>query len=176
MSNELSLRLIPDVQHVYQQQRKLAEGALAQVSDQDFFLSDGVEANSLAIICKHVGGNLKSRWTDFMIADGEKPDRNRDGEFITENEARADIMRTWEAGWYALEYTLDTLTAPDLTKTVTIRNEPCTVLQALLRSLAHTSHHCGQIVHISKTRVGTTWRTLSIPRGGSSQVPGSFWK
>lgn len=176
MTPDVSTRLVQDIQHIYAQQRRLAEGALQQVSDQQFFLSDGAEANSLAIIVKHVGGNLRSRWTDFLSTDGEKPDRNRDSEFVVDGESREHIMRVWESGWYALEYTLDTLTAPDLSRTITIRGEPCTVLQALLRNLAHTSHHCGQIVHISKALAGEKWQTLSIPRAGSAQATGNFWK
>jgi hypothetical protein len=175
MENSIGTALIADAAHVYRQQRKLAEGAAQQVNDDQFFETDGPEANSIAIIMKHVGGNLRSRWTDFMNSDGEKPDRNRDGEFVAEQDTRSSIMGTWNEGWQQLEQTLAALEADSLDHMVTIRNEPCTVLQALMRSLAHTSHHCGQIVHIAKSRAGSNWKTLSIPRAGSRNATGNFW-
>ena len=175
MHHSIGSALITDAAHVYRQQKKLAEAAALQVTDTQFFETDGPEANSIAIIMKHVGGNLRSRWTDFMNSDGEKPDRNRDGEFITEQETRESIMGTWNEGWHCLEQTLATMDGDALDRTVTIRSEPCTVLQALMRSLAHTSHHCGQIVHIAKSRAGSNWKTLSIPRAGSRNATGNFW-
>ena len=176
MQNQLSTGILQDIAHVFAQQRKLAEGAAQQVSDQQFFLADGAEANSIAVIMKHVGGNLRSRWTDFLTSDGEKPDRNRDGEFIAHVESRESITQIWNTGWQALGETLAQLGPDQLGVTVTIRGEPCTVSQALMRSLAHTSHHCGQIVHIAKALAGSNWKTLSIPRGGSANLSGSFWK
>jgi hypothetical protein len=167
--------MIKDIQHVFAQQRKLAEAAAAQVNDQQFFQTEGSEANSIAIVMKHVGGNLRSRWTDFLTTDGEKPDRNRDGEFIAQNETRDSVMRVWNDGWQQLDATLATLTNDSLSQTVTIRGEPCTVQQALLRNLAHASHHAGQIVHIAKVWAGADWKTLSIPRNESARVLGNFW-
>ncbi len=175
MQNQLGAAILQDVAHVYGQQRRLAEGAAQQINDQQFFQTEGSEANSVAVIMKHVGGNLRSRWTDFLRSDGEKPDRNRDGEFLADTETRESIIQLWNHGWQSLDHTLASLDAEQLQLTVTIRNEPCTVLQALLRSLAHTSHHCGQIVHVAKVLTGSNWKTLSIPRGGSRNVLGNFW-
>lgn len=166
--------LLDDVREVFGQQRGLAEAALAQVDDDAFFHDD--RANSLAIIAKHVGGNLRSRWTDFLASDGEKPDRNRDGEFVTDTDTRADVMRTWEAGWGALMAALASLQPADLERTVTIRGQPLTVVQAALKSLAHTAHHCGQIVHLAKSRAQGGWRTLSVPRPGQAKPQTNYWK
>ena len=175
MNHETGKQWIADAAHVFNQQRRLAEGAAKQVDDEAFYRALDPESNSIAVIMKHVGGNLRSRWTDFLISDGEKPDRNRDGEFITDGESRADIMRTWNDGWQRLEDALKSLQPDDLTRTVTIRGEPCSVIQALLRNLAHASHHCGQIVFLAKAMAQSDWQTLSIPRGGSARVAGNFW-
>ncbi len=146
--------------------RRTAEKALAQVDDEALFRQIDPGSNSLAVIARHVGGNLRSRFTDFLTTDGEKPDRHRDGEF--ENPAsRAELMGGWQAGWAALEGTLQALTAADLARTVTIRDEPHTVVRALLRALAHVSLHVGQIVFLAKHLAGPAWQTLSIPRGQS---------
>ena len=168
--------LIDDVRYVYRQQRQLAERAIEQIDDSAFFAANGPESNSIAVIMKHVGGNLRSRWSDFLTSDGEKPNRNRDGEFVAEGESRASVIAFWNEGWSILEATLDSLSAADLARTVTIRGEPCTVVQALLRNLAHASHHAGQIVHIAKQHAGDGWQTLSIPRNKSQGVAGNFWK
>jgi hypothetical protein len=120
---------------------------------------------------KHIGGNLRSRWTDFLTTDGEKPDRNRDGEFeLAAGQTRAHVMAWWHGGWDALFGTLEALTPDDLLKRVTIRGEPHTVLQAINRSLAHAAYHVGQIVFLAKHLRSADWKTLSIPRkrGGSS--------
>jgi hypothetical protein len=175
MNSETGKQWIADTAHVFNQQRRLAEGAAQQVDDDAFARALDPESNSIAVIMKHVGGNLRSRWTDFLTSDGEKPDRNRDGEFVAEGESRADIMRTWNLGWQRLEDTLHSLQPEDLTRTVTIRGEPCTVIQALLRNLAHASHHCGQIVFLAKAHAHADWQTLSIPRGGSGGAAGNFW-
>ena len=168
-------QIINDAAFVYQQQRRLAENAAAQLSDQEFFRAVDAESNSVAVIMKHVGGNLRSRWTDFLTADGEKPDRNRDGEFLVEAETRKDVLNVWERGFAALENTLAALTDADLTRTVLIRAEPCTVSQALMRNLAHVAHHTGQVVFLAKMICGPRWHTLSIPRGASAQILGNFW-
>ncbi len=175
MQNDIGSQIIEDVVFVYRQQRSLAEAAALQIDDAQFFQVSDPESNSVAVIMKHVGGNLRSRWTDFLASDGEKPDRNRAGEFVTENSPRADIMRTWNEGWQRLENTLAALTPEDLAGTVTIRGEPHTVIQALLRNLAHASHHAGQIVLLAKSLAGAEWRSLSIPRGDSTRVAGNFW-
>jgi len=153
-----------DARTVFEQQRKLAERAAEQVDDERFFYAPAPESNSIAVIMKHVGGNLRSRWTDFLTTDGEKPDRDRESEFDAADMSRAEVLATWNTGWTHLFETLDQLRPEDATRTVTIRGEPNTVLHALLRSLAHTSHHCGQIVYRAKQLNGADWRTLSIPR------------
>ena len=149
--------------------KSLAEAALAQVSDEQFFAEPGPGDNSLAVIVKHLGGNLASRWTDFLTSDGEKPSRDRDREFeIGPGDTREQLMKSWTHGWEALLNTLAALTEADLERTVTIRREPITVLQALNRGLIHNSYHTGQIVYVAKHHCGPAWRSLSIPRGGSA--------
>jgi hypothetical protein len=174
MTDDIGTHALQDIAFVFRQQRRLAEAAAQQLDDEQFFHAPNEEANSVAVIMKHVGGNLRSRWTDFLTTDGEKPDRNRDGEFVVAGESRASVMQTWNEGFARLETTLQMLTAADLARTVTIRGEPHTVLQALIRNLAHTSHHAGQVVHLAKIIARDAWLTLSIPRGGA-QVLGNFW-
>jgi uncharacterized damage-inducible protein DinB len=167
--------IIQDIGFVYQQQRRLAENAAAQLNDEEFFRALDAESNSVGVLMKHVGGNLRSRWTDFLTSDGEKPGRNRDGEFLVQGETRADVLRVWESGFSVLEHTLRTLTDADLTRTVLIRAEPCTVSQALARNVTHVAHHAGQVVFLAKMLCGPRWKTLSIPRGASNQILGNFW-
>jgi hypothetical protein len=148
--------------------KQLAENALAQVQDADFFASLDPEANSLAVQAKHVGGNLRSRWTDFLTTDGEKPDRNRDDEFmIGDGDTREALMQSWEAGWRACIASVEALGEDDLRRTVYIRGEAHSVARAIQRSLAHSALHVGQIVLLAKHYAGPRWKTLSIPRGGS---------
>ncbi|HTV40515.1 MAG TPA: DUF1572 family protein [Candidatus Sulfotelmatobacter sp.] len=150
--------------------KALAEGALGQVSDQHFFAVPSDGDNSIAVIVKHVGGNLLSRWTDFLSSDGEKPGRNRDNEFeITGADSREALTKQWEAGWRALFSALEPLGETDLQRTVTIRGEPLSVLQAINRQLTHYSYHVGQIVYVAKHYAGDSWRTLSVARGKSAQ-------
>lgn len=156
--------IIRDARNIFEQQRSLAERAAAQIDDQRFFHTPAPESNSVAVIMKHVGGNLRSRWTDFLTTDGEKPDRDRDSEFDTAEMSRDEVMATWNLGWSRLLDTLDQLRAEDLDRTVTIRGEPTSALNALLRNLAHIAHHCGQIVHLAKQLSASDWKTLSIPR------------
>jgi uncharacterized damage-inducible protein DinB len=147
----------------FQLYRHLAESASAQVDDVEFFIASASGSNSIAAVTKHVGGNLRSRWTDFLTTDGEKTDRDRDSEFVAESN-RDEILSIWHAGWAALLHTLDALKPEDLEKTITIRGQPLTVPQALLRSLAHTAHHAGQIITLARQFRGDEWRNLSIPR------------
>ena len=159
---------LEDTLLTFRRQKELAERAIAQVDDGDFFRTMDAESNSIAIIVQHVGGNLKSRWTDFLTADGEKPDRNRDGEFIVgDAKNRAAIMATWEAGWEALSDTLSQLSPAELQATVRVRAESLTALAAMHRSLAHIAQHVGQIVLLAKHFRSTDWKTLSIARGES---------
>ena len=156
------------------QLRKLksqADKAMAQVDERQFFALIDDHANSIALIVKHVAGNMRSRWTDFLTTDGEKPDRHRDTEFEREpGETREAILARWDAGWDVLFGTMTSLTPADLGKTVTIRNEPHTVVQAINRQLSHYSAHVGQIVLLAKHFAGPGWKTLSIPKKQNRRV------
>jgi hypothetical protein len=148
--------------------KKLAEDAVVQLSDEQFFAHPSPGDNSAAVIMKHVAGNLVSRWTDFLTSDGEKPERNRDTEFaIAATDTREHLLQQWERGWMLLFAAIAPLTESDLQRPVTIRSEQLTVLQAINRQLTHYAYHVGQIVYVSKHRSGAAWRTLSIPLGSS---------
>jgi hypothetical protein len=162
-----SAALAHDLLQTFRSQKSCAEGALAQVPDEVFLAPRAGELDPIGVTVKHVGGNLRSRWRDFLTTDGEKDDRNRDGEFELGGDDRAAIMALWEAGWSILFDTLAELETADWSSTVTIRGEPHSVSLAALRSLAHTSYHVGQIVQLAKRSAGADWRTLSIPRGDS---------
>ncbi|HSC78497.1 MAG TPA: DUF1572 family protein [Candidatus Acidoferrales bacterium] len=150
--------------------KRQAEKALAQVGDDDFFRVLDPESNSLAILVKHLTGNLRSRWTDFLTSDGEKPDRNRDSEFVIEPaDTRAALMERWERGWKYLFDALEPLGEDDLMRTVQIRGEPHTIVQAVNRQLSHYAAHIGQMVFLAKHLAGAHWKTLSVPRGQSEQ-------
>jgi len=154
----------------FKRTKGLADGALAQITTEQFFATPNREDNSIAVIVKHVGGNLLSRWTDFLTSDGEKPGRNRDTEFeILSGDTQQSLLQQWESGWAALFSALEPLKDADLEKTVTIRGEPLTVLQAITRQLTHYSYHVGQIVYIAKHHAGASWRTLSVPKGKSAE-------
>jgi Protein of unknown function (DUF1572) len=166
--DSLGTTMIDDTLLTFRRQKELAERALSQVDDQDFFRTIDAESNSIAIIVKHVGGNLKSRWTDFLTTDGEKPERDRDGEFLVADETnRRAIMGIWEAGWAALFNSFSLLRPADLLATVHVRGESLTAVAAMHRSVAHIAQHVGQIVLLAKHYRATDWKTLSIPRGQS---------
>ncbi|HEX6211602.1 MAG TPA: DUF1572 family protein [Methylomirabilota bacterium] len=148
--------------------RSLAERAVGQVDDRAFHEAPGADENSIAVLMQHVGGNLRSRWTEFRTTDGEKPDRHRDTEFEAGPDRQAVTAR-WRAGWAALQASLDSLRADDLERTIYIRAQPVTVTAALLRSLAHTAGHVYQIVQLARHWQGGAWQTLSIPRGDSAE-------
>jgi hypothetical protein len=148
--------------------RSTAERAMAQVGDDDFAKMLDAENNSIAIIMKHISGNLRSRCTDFLTSDGEKPDRDRDGEFVLQpHDTRIRLVKEWAAAWDLLAATVEGLGPDDLQRTINIRAEPHTVGQALNRHLAHLAHHVGQIVLLAKHWAGANWQTLTIPRGQS---------
>jgi len=150
--------------------RQLGEHALAQTSDETFFAARGADANSIALIVKHLAGNMRSRWTDFLTTDGEKPDRHRDREFeLGAGDTREALVQSWEEGWTLLFETIGSLTPADLEATVTIRGEPHTVLQAMSRQMTHYAYHVGQIVLLAKQAAGAGWRSASIPRGKSAE-------
>lgn len=150
--------------------KKLAEKAIAQVRDQEFFITLDEEANSVAVIMKHMAGNMFSRWTDFLNSDGEKPNRNRDMEFAIEPQTtKEDVVAYWEGGWQCVFDALDPLQVDDLERTVTIRGEEHTIVQAINRQLMHYSYHIGQIVFLAKHYRSAEWRSLSIPRNKSAE-------
>ena len=157
---------LPALRARFVQQRQAAEAALAQADDAAFVAPLGPGENSLDVLVRHVGGSLRSRFTDFLTTDGEKPDRHRDAEFEP-GPTRAEAEAAWAAGWAALDAALAALTPATLDRTVTVRGEPHTVYDALLRALTHVSGHVGQIVLLAKHHAGDRWRTLSVPRGGS---------
>ena len=161
---------LEDARRQFRGQKKLVERALGQVADPDFFRALDPESNSIGLIVKHVAGNLRSRWTDFLTSDGEKPDRRRDAEFEVEAaDTRESLRARWESGWATLEATMGALTVDDLTRVVTIRGEPHSVAKAINRQLTHTAYHAGQIVFLAKHFAGASWRSLSIPRGKSEE-------
>lgn len=145
--------------------RQLAERGMAQIDDTAFFHQPNAESNSIALIVKHMAGNLNSRWTDFLTTDGEKPDRGRDNEFVVlRGDTRATIMARWSHGFAILNATLVSLKADDLVKTVRIRGQELGVMDAVQRAFAHAASHCGQIIYLSKWLANEKWETLSIPR------------
>jgi hypothetical protein len=152
----------------FRKYRALADRALEQVAGADFFRALDPESNSIALVMKHVSGNMRSRWRDFLTTDGEKPDRNRDGEFeVAPGETRQSIAAAWEEGWDRLFAALAPLRAEDLARTVRIRGEAHTVMQAIQRQLTHYAYHVGQIVFLAKHFAGARWISLSIPKGRS---------
>ena len=170
MATDLAAHYIEEARRQFRGHKRMAEGALSQLRDEDFFVSLDPESNSIAVLVKHIAGNMRSRFTDFLTSDGEKPDRFRDREFeVTAATTRAEVMAWWEEGWAILLATLESLKPEDVMKTVTIRSEPHTVLQALNRAIAHYAQHIGQIVFLAKHLRSAEWKTLSIPRGKSEQ-------
>jgi hypothetical protein len=163
---DLGTVYVEDVVAQFQFLKKLAEKAIARLDDRELFQAIDGESNSVAVIMRHVGGNLRSRWIDFLTTDGEKPDRNRDTEF-EQPEDRAGLMAVWDGGWRALFDNLGSLKTDDLLKTVHIRGEAHSVVKAANRSLQHTAYHVGQIVFLAKHLKADAWESLSIPRGQS---------
>lgn len=159
-----------DIVGRFEEIKSLGDKSLAQLDDEGFFRRLDPESNSIAIIVRHMAGNMRSRWTDFLTSDGEKPDRHRDTEFELDDRVTADTVRAWwERGWALVFKTLHSLSVDDLDKTVTIRTKPLTVYAAIHRQLVHYAEHVGQIVFMSKHFCGDRWQTLSVPRGQSEQ-------
>jgi len=155
--------------------KRAAEKGMAQIPDDMFFAVLDPESNSIAMLVKHIAGNMRSRWSDFLTTDGEKPGRHRDSEFIIGPEdTRAALLERWEQGWAILIGTLESLGPADLDRTVTIRSEPYSVVGAVQRSLAHYSDHIGQIILLAKHFAGAKWQTLSVPRGKSEEMNAAF--
>lgn len=167
---QIAANYLRDAIESFRGYKKMAEKAMAQVSDEEFFHSIDAEANSIAIIVKHIAGNQKSRWTDFLNTDGEKPDRFRDGEFVAFGEdTRESLMRFWETGWQTLFDAIEPLKIEDFRKFITIRGEPHTIVEAINRQLTHYAYHIGQIVLLAKHFRSENWQTLSVPRNKSAE-------
>ena len=162
-------RIVASVEAEYRRYKALAEAAIAQVSDQDLVAPGPGDGNPIAVVCRHLAGNLRSRFTEFLAADGEKPWRRRDEEFERRAGSRGELLAQWEGGWGALLETLAGLTDADLDREVTIRGQRMRVVEALHRSLAHASYHVGQIVYQARGLKAGDWRWLSIPPGQSDQ-------
>jgi hypothetical protein len=169
MALKFTTSYLEDALAVFAYYKKLAERAMEQVADEHLFTALDHEANSIAVIVKHMTGNMRSRWTDFLTTDGEKPDRNRDGEFVDPPATRAALMTEWENGWARLFAALKPLTDADLSRTITIRGEAHSVMQAINRQLAHYPHHVGQIVLLAKHFACDGWQSLSVPRNRSAE-------
>lgn len=159
---------LPRVVAQYRQYKAYCERAAAQVSDDDFFATVGAIPLSVGVQLKHLAGNHRSRWRDFLTSDGEKRDRARDAEFVHEGETRAQVMEAWEAAWAITFGSLEALTTADLGATITIRGEPMTALEAIQRNLAHLAYHTGQVVQLARHFAGDDWQTLSVPVGASA--------
>src|SRR5215472_10238654 len=173
MAHQFSTSYVKDSISLFQYYKKLAERAMAQCSDENLFVALDAESNSIAIIVKHMAGNMRSRWMDFLTTDGEKPDRHRDTEFEDAPKTRTALMELWERGWKYVFDALEPLTEADLTRTITIRAEPHSVMQAINRQVAHYAHHVGQILFLAKhltTRATGRWESLSIARGKSAEI------
>ena len=161
--------------NAFEANKRLADRAVEQVPDDRLHVALDAHTNSIAVIMKHVAGNLTSRWTDFLTTDGEKPGRNRDDEFVDSFSSRTELLDCWEHGWGCLLKSLKSLPTDDFGKTVMIRGEPHTVPLALERSLGHTCYHIGQIVQVARVHAGEKWNTLTIPRGGSEKFNKVSW-
>ncbi len=168
--SDLAAHYLDEARRQMRGHKRMGEGAMSQLNDADFFAVLDPESNSVAILVKHLAGNMRSRFTDFLTSDGEKPDRFRDTEFeITAATTRADVIKWWEEGWDFVFTAIDGLKPEDVMRTVTIRGEAHTVLQAINRQIAHYAAHVGQIVFLAKHLRSSEWTTLTIPRGKSEE-------
>jgi hypothetical protein len=166
-ADELGRTYLDEARRQFRGYKRMGEDAIAQCTDDELFHTLDPESNSIAILVQHISGNQRSRFTDFLTSDGEKPNRNRDQEFEPVVKTREELMRRWEEGWTILFNTLQSLTPEDLTKQVTIRGETYSALRAINRQIAHYANHIGQIVFLAKHYRSSQWKTLSIPRGKS---------
>ncbi len=167
MPHQFSTSYLEDALAVFRQYKKLAERALEQVTDEQLFAVLDEEMNSIAINVKHMAGNMRSRWTDFLTSDGEKPDRNRDYEFVEPPATREALLKMWEHGWGYVFAALEPLSDADLNRKITIRGEPHSVMQAITRQIAHYAYHVGQIVLLAKHFQHKEWKSLTVPRNRS---------
>jgi hypothetical protein len=168
MALKFTTSYLEDSLTLFRYYKKLAERAMEQVTDEQLFVLLDDEANSIAIIVKHMAGNMRSRWMDFLTSDGEKPDRNRDSEFEDPPPTREALMNQWEQGWNYMFTALEPLTDRDMDRPVTIRSEAHSVMQAINRQMGHYAYHCGQIVFLAKHFQGGRWKSLTVPRGKSA--------
>jgi len=167
---ELAQEYLADSLSSFRAYKKLVEKAIDQVKDEELFVQIDEESNSIAVVMKHMAGNMISRWTDFLTSDGEKPDRNRDQEFVIDQQtSRQDLVAYWERGWQCVFTAIEPLTTDDFTRKVLIRGEPHTIIQAINRQLTHYAYHIGQIVFLAKHFRSAEWKSLSIPRNKSAQ-------
>jgi uncharacterized damage-inducible protein DinB len=169
MAHQFSTSYLEDSVSLFRHYKKLAEGAMEQVSDDELFQAFDEEMNSIAIIAKHMAGNMRSRWTDFLTSDGEKPNRNRDSEFVEPPSTRAELMKMWNQGWDQVFEALEPLSDADMERKITIRGEPHSVMQAINRQIAHYAYHVGQIVFLAKHIKGSDWKSLSVPKNKSGE-------
>ena len=169
MAHKFSTSYTEDSLSLFRYYKKLGEGAIEQISDDQLFAALDGEMNSIAIIVKHIAGNMRSRWTDFLTSDGEKPDRNRDSEFEQPPATRVELLKLWNDGWERVFAALEPLSDSDLGRSVTIRGEPHSVMQAINRQIAHYSYHVGQIVFLAKHLNAGGWKSLSVPRNRSAE-------
>jgi hypothetical protein len=170
MHEQLAAHYLDEARRQFRGHKRLAEGAFSQLRDEEFFVTIDAEANSIATLIKHIAGNARSRFTNFLTSDGEKPDRHRDQEFeLSSNTTRADVMRWWQEGWEIVLSCVASLKPEDVERNVAIRGEPHTVLQAINRQIAHYAYHVGQIVFLAKHLRSREWKSLSIPRGKSEE-------
>src|SRR5271170_2094950 len=169
MALQFTTSYVEDSLSIFRYYKKLAERAMEQVSDEQLFATLDEGMNSIAVIVKHMSGNMQSRWTDFLTSDGEKPGRDRDAEFSDPPGTRAALLQLWEDGWQCVLGTIESLSDADLGRTITIRGEAHSVMQAINRQVAHYSYHCGQIVFLAKHLRHDRWQNLSVPRGKSEE-------
>ncbi len=166
----LAESFVDDALVQFRKYKKMGEDAISQVSEKDFFKLLDKDANNIALIVKHMAGNMRSRWTNFLTSDGEKPNRNRDTEFeIFDDDSKKALMKKWEEGWQLVFDAIEPLKDDDLLKTIYIRSEPHSVMQAINRQLTHYAYHVGQIVFLAKHFAGPKWKSLSIPKGKSRE-------
>jgi hypothetical protein len=175
MTNDVAKVVIDAALASFRANKNWADKAIGQLPDEKLHIALDPNTNSIAVIMKHVGGNLLSRWTEFLTTDGEKPTRNRDNEFVDSLGSRGELMDYWNAGWQRLFDTLESLAPSDLSQTVLIRGEPHSVPLAIERSLAHCGYHVGQIILIARILAGENWTTITIPRGASAAFNQRVW-
>lgn len=174
MTNDLHATTLASARDEFRKARRMVEKSIVQLDDADLFAQLNPDQNSISVIMRHLAGNMRSRWTDFLGSDGEKPDRHRDGEFLEERMTREELMRIWEAGWACVDAALDALQPGDLARTVVIRGESMPAVAAILRQVSHYGQHAGQIVILAKHLKGEGWQYLTIPRGQSETFQGKL--